>query len=131
MKQLSIITNSRVGIIAEVTEALAAKNINIENIDAQVFEDKAIVTLEVDNEELALTELNNLHNYKVIAEDSIIIKLPNEPGALAKISRRFTDASVDLLSIRFIERNEDFGLVAISTERSEVALALIKDVLVS
>ena len=131
MRQLSIITNSHVGIIAEVTEALAKKNININNINAQLFEDKAIITVEVDNYELALAELNNLNNFQVIAEDSIIIKLPNEPGALAKISRRFTDANVDLLSIRFIQRNDDFGLVAISTERSDIALELIKDVLVS
>jgi len=134
MKQLSIIMSNRRGVIAEITEALAARNINIENINAQSFEDKAIITVEVNDYELALSELIRLgktNDFQVIAEDAIIIKLPNEPGALAKISRRFTNANIELFSIRFIQRNESFGLVAISTERSEIALKLLKDVLVS
>ncbi len=131
MKQLSILATSAVGIVAEITEALAEKDINIENINAQSFEEKSIITIEVDNEELALKTLNKLSHFQIIAEDTIIINLPNEPGALAKIARRFTDADIDLRSIRFIQRNDDFGLVAISTERSQAALDLIRDVIVS
>ncbi len=131
MKQFSIITQSRVGIIAELTEALANENINIENIDAKAFEDKAIILISVDDYQKAMKLFDNFEGFQVVAEDAIIVKLKNEPGALAKIARRFSDANIDLKSIRFVQRNEDYGLVAISVERTDAALALVKDVLVS
>ena len=131
MKQLSIITDSRIGVIAEISEALAEKNINIENIDAKSFSDHAVILLSIDQYDLAFQTLNQFSNFQIITEDAILIRLENEPGALAKIARRFTDADIDLRSIRFIQRNEDFGLVAISTDRTEDALNLVKDVLVS
>jgi hypothetical protein len=68
---------------------------------------------------------------RIITEDAILVKLINEPGALAKIARRFTDAGIGLRSIRFMERNNEYGLVAISTDRTDSALALVEDVLVS
>lgn len=131
MKQLSIITESRLGVVAEISEALAEKNINIENIDAKSFSDNAVILLSVDQYDLALQTLSHFDNFQIITEDAILIRLKNEPGALAKIARRFTDASISLRSIRFIQRGEDYGLVAISTDRTDDALNLVKDVLVS
>jgi len=131
VKQLSLITQSKIGLIAEITEALAAENINIENIDAKSFEDKAVIVMSVDNYELAMEILERFENFQIVAEDVILIKLQNEPGALAKIARRFTDAKISLRSISFVHRNQEAGLVAISTERSAAALELVKDELVS
>ena len=131
MKQLSIITESRMGVVAEISEALAEKNINIENIDAKSFSDNAVILLSVDQYDLALQTLSHFKNFQIITEDAILIRLKNEPGALAKIARRFTDAQISLRSIRFIQRGEDYGLVAISADRTDDALSLVKDVLVS
>ena len=131
MKQLSIITESRMGVVAEISEALAEKNINIENIDAKSFSDNAVILLSVDQYDSALQTLSHFDNFQIITEDAILIRLKNEPGALAKIARRFTDANISLRSIRFVQRGEDYGLVAISTDRTDDALNLVKDVLVS
>lgn len=131
MKQFSIITADRLGVVTEITEALAAAEINIENLDAITAGEHAIVVLSVDRYDAALEAIRRLGGMNIVTEDAILVKLRNEPGALAKIARRFTDANIALRSIRFIERNADYGLVAISTERTEAALALVQDVLVS
>ena len=131
MKQLSIIAENRLGVVTEITEALAAGNVNIESLDAEKAVDCAIVVLTVDQYDHALKIIHKLPNMRIITEDAILVKLVNEPGALAKIARRFTDAGIGLRSIRFMERNNEYGLVAISTDRTESALALVDDVLVS
>jgi len=131
MKQLSIIAESRMGIVAEISEALAENNINIENIDAKSFSENAVILLSVDQYDLALQTLSHFDSFQIITEDAILIRLKNEPGALAKIARRFTDANISLRSIRFVQRNENYGLVAISADRTDKALNLVKDVLVS
>jgi len=131
MKQLSIITQSKIGVVTKITEALTEKDINIENIDAKSMADHAVILLSVNQYELALQTLKQFGDFQIITEDALLIRLKNEPGALAKIARRFTDARIDLRSIRFIQRNQNYGLVAISTDRTDEAMNLVKDVLVS
>ena len=131
MKQLSIITENRLGVVTEITEALAAAGINIESLDAELADESVVVVLTVDQYDQALQAIHQLDDMRIITEDAILVRIANEPGALAMIARRFTDAGIGLRSIRFIQRNENYGLVAISTDRTENALALVADVLVS
>ncbi len=131
MKQLSIIAENRLGVVTEITEALAAGDVNIESLDAEKAVDCTVVVLTVDQYEDALQVIHKLPNMRIVTEDAILVKLVNEPGALAKIARRFTDAGIGLRSIRFLERDNQYGLVAISTDRTDAALALVSDVLVS
>jgi hypothetical protein len=131
MKQLSVITENRLGVVTKISEALAVENINIESLDAQLAGDHVVVVLNVDQYDKALHVIHKLNNMRIVTEDAILVKLSNEPGALAKIARRFTDAGIGLRSIRFIQRDKRFGLVAISTDRTKEALKLVADVLVS
>jgi hypothetical protein len=131
MKQLSIISENRIGVVTEITEALAAADVNIESIDAETIGEHIVVVLNVNKYDAALQAVHQLKNMRIITEDAILVKLNDEPGALARIARRFTDAGIELRSIRFMERNSEYSLVAISTERTANALALVADVLVS
>lgn len=131
MKQLSIITENRLGVVTQITEALAEAEINIETLDARLVDNFVVVVLTVDHYDLAMQVIHQISKMNIVTEDAILIKLINEPGALAKIVRRFTDAGVGLRSIRFIQRDAKYGLVAISAERTETALNLVSDVLVS
>ena len=131
MKQLSIITENRLGVVTEISEALAEAGINIETLDAELVDESVVVVLTVDRYDQALQVIHQLNDMRIVTEDAILVKLTNEPGALARIARRFTDAGIGLRSIRFIQRNSKSGLVAISTERTDAALALVADVLVS
>ena len=131
MKQITIVSNNRPGLAAEITEALAAHNINIENIDAETAGDTAVAILTVDRYDDALNVLNTIPNIRAVSEDAILIRLADKPGALAEIARRFKDANINLRSLRFIHKDSGHGIVAICTERSEEALELVRDVLIS
>ncbi|KAF3984473.1 MAG: hypothetical protein HFP81_01910 [Methylococcales symbiont of Hymedesmia sp. n. MRB-2018] len=131
MKQLRIITKNRLGIVTEISETLATENINIEYIDADISAENVVVTLDVDQYDKALQLIHKMDNMKIVTEDAILIKLNNEPGALAKIARRFTDAGINLRGIRFINHDKEFALVAISTPCTKEAMQLVNDVIVS
>jgi hypothetical protein len=128
MKQIHIVGINRIGLIADLTEALAQAEINIESVDAEEVGDNAVVVLNVDQYDQTLQCLRDIQGIQIVTEDAILVKLKNQPGALAKIARRFTDAGISVRSVRFIERDDDFALVAISTDRTEAALALVADV---
>ncbi len=127
MKQIHIVGANRIGLIADLTEALAQAEINIESIDAEQVGDNAVIVLNVNRYDPALQCLREISGIQIITEDAILVKLKNQPGALARVSRRFTDAGISVRSVRFIERDDNFALVAISTDRTDAALALVAD----
>lgn len=131
MKQITVISHNHPGVIADISEALGKAGINIESIDAETFDDSAVTILSVDKYDAALRILQDMPDLTAVSEDAIVIRLRNVPGALAQISKRFKDANINIRSIRFLQKNDDFALVAISTERSGEAIRLVKDVLVS
>ena len=130
MKQITIVAESSQGLLAQVSEILAARGINIETLDAETVQDHGIVILTVDRYDEALVALRDA-GLPAVSEDAIIIRIADEPGALARIARRFHDAEIRLRSVRIIRRNEGYGLVALSTERTDRALDLVGDVLIS
>ncbi len=130
MKQITVVAERDPGLLAQVSEILAARGINIETLDAETVQDYGVVILTVDRYDEALAALRDA-GLQAVSEDAIIIRIEDEPGALARISRRFHDAEIRLRSVRIIRRNEGYGLVALSTERTEEALDLVRDVLIS
>ncbi len=130
MKQITIVTERSPGLLARVSEILAARGINIETLDAETVQDHGVVILTVDRYDEALVALRDA-GIPAVSEDAIIIRIADEPGALARISRRFHDAGIRLRSVRIIRRSTGSGLVALSTERTERALDLVRDVLIS
>ena len=130
MKQITIVCQSRPGVMAEITEALAAAGVNIETLDAETIGDSGVINLTVDRYDEALRALARTP-FRAISEDAIVVQLDNKPGELARITRRFKDAQINLQSIHIIRRDASKAIVDISTRRTEEAKELVKDMLVS
>ena len=130
MKQITILSENKTDLIADITQFLAEKRINIESVTGRNFGKNSVVTITVQDYQSALNKLQECERFQVICEDAIIVKVTDELGALAKLTRRFSDADVQINSIRFVERHEGYALVAISTERTDQALNLVNDILV-
>ncbi len=130
MKQITIISENRPGILAEITEAIAAAGVNVETIDVETIAGSAVAILTVDRYDAALRALEQTP-FKAVSEDAIVVKLDDKPGELARITRRFKEANINMRSVRFLRRYQNQALVAISTERTAEAMELVKDVIVS
>lgn len=130
MKQITILSQEKTDLIAKITQLLAEREINLESVTGRNFGRNSVVTLTVHDYEKTLNALQEYEHFQVICEDAIIVKITDEVGALAKLTRRFSDTGVQINSIRFIERHEGCALVAISTERTDKTLNLVKDILV-
>ena len=129
MKEIVIVTQNRAGLLADIAEILARKNINIETFDAEEVHDTAVIELTVNRYDEALQSLRDA-GFDAVTEDAILIQLKDEPGALARVAKRFKDASIDLRSVRIVRRQKDSAIVAVATARTEDARALVKDCLV-
>lgn len=130
MKTITVVTDDREGLLADVTSLLAGRDINIENIGAHVVGEMGVIVMAVDRYDLALQVLRDA-SYDAVTEDAIMVRVKDEPGALAKVAQRFTGSDVSLRSMRIIRRQQGWGLVAISADRMAEAAELVKDLSVS
>jgi len=128
MNQITIVTEDRAGLLADVTELLAKANINIESFNSEKIGATAVINLEVDDHDAALKALAHTE-FKAIAQDTILLKLEDKPGELARMAHRFEQAGVNLHSARLIRRQEGIGIVAISCRETDKAKELVKDFL--
>lgn len=131
MKQITVLAENKANLIADITQVLADAGINLESITGQNFGEQSITTIVTQEYGKALDILQRQPGMQVISEDALIVRIEDEQGALARLSRRFSDASINIRSIRFVERHKGYALVAISTERTDEALELVEDILVS
>ena len=130
MKQITIVTKSQRGLTVDISELLAKAGINIETLDAEDVEGVDVVTLSVDHYNRALAALRDA-GYPAVTEDALLVRVQDEPGALAKIAVKFKKADIAVHSIRIIRRVNGWGIIAIGTERTEAAKALVRDSLIT
>ena len=130
MKQITIVAKEYDGLTADIAAVLGDNDINIESLDAEAAEGMGVVILTVDHYNRALHALRDA-GWAAVTEDAFILRVKDEPGALARVAKRFKDAGVHVRSIRIIQHEGDWGMVAVSAEPAEQARALVKDKLLA
>lgn len=130
MKQITIPTESGPGQLADITSLLAAKEINITNIDAQEGDGHGFVVLRVDQYDLALKTLRDA-GFQPISEDALVIRVEDRPGALAEVANRFKEAQINLRSLHIIRRRSGSIDVSLVSDDNALALSLVNDLLIS
>lgn len=111
--QLAIFLDNRPGMLLRMCQALAGGSINILALSILDTVDHAIVRMVVDKPREAEQMLLKLH-VMVQRRDVIMMDLPNEVGALARIAERLTEAGINL----------EYAYCTSSTEQRGGALVL-------
>ena len=131
MKQISIVSEDQCGLISELTRVLASHTINILSFDAESFQDQAVALLSVDQYEKAITVLRAETAFKILADEVILVRIDDAPGALAKIAKQISDKGLSIRSMRIIQRGTGDSIVAICADKSEALMACVKEILIS
>lgn len=129
MKEITIVTSNREGLLAEITEVLDRAKVNIEAIDGSDVGGIARVDMVVSDYDIALEALQAA-GMQPVTEDAVVIRLRDEPGALATVARRFADAKINLRSILSLHRSEGWTFVALGVDRTPQVMELIADIVV-
>ena len=79
MPRIIVMAKNEVGVIADISRALADSEINIETISAEALDDKGTITLTTDDYDGALRALTDA-GFKTVTDDSLLVSLRDEPG---------------------------------------------------
>ena len=124
MNRIIVMAQNEVGVIADISKALADHGINIETISAEGLDEKGVITLTTDAYDNALRVLTAA-GFKTVSDNALVLRLPDEPGALARIAQRFKDTGVSIQSLHIVERRAGYTIVALSADDREKAEALV------
>ncbi len=114
MKELSIITDNRIGTLANVAEALGGVGINIEAIAAYEQGGKAIFRVLTNDATSARKSLEKVPGITgIVVSEILVLNLDNRPGELAKITRKMANRGVDLESIYIVSKMDGHTQLAI------------------
>ena len=129
VNRIVIMANNEVGVIADITRVLADVGINIETINTETNTDGGAVVLTVDDTGHALSALNRA-GYKAVSDDALVLRLRDEPGALAGVADALKRAGVNIQSMHILNRQDGYAMIALTTNDRERALAAIGDTVV-
>lgn len=127
---ITVVAEDRVGLLAELTGLLAKNGINLTNIEIQTVGTDALVRLGTDRCDDCLRVLSE-ENYHVVSEDLVLLRVADQPGALAVIAKRLADQKIDIRSLIVVQRHQGFAVMGVGCSDNDLARSLLQDVLIN
>jgi hypothetical protein len=123
VKQLSFSLPNKIGLLAEVTGAIAAVNVNIEAICAYE-RGYGFFMMVTDNHTKAKNVITKMEGV-VHLEDVIAVELPNKVGQLEKMTKKIAKAGIDTLFVYGSPGDGRKGVLILKTANDSKALRLL------
>ena len=125
MSRIVVIADNEPGVIADIAGTLARHGINIETISAEAVGEGGAITLVTDDQDGAMRTLTDA-GFKTVSDETLVLRLRDEPGALAKLAEKFKRAGVNIQSLHFLDRRDGYATVAISADDRTMAETLVE-----
>ncbi len=124
VKQVAIATKDRVGLMAEVSGALAGAKVNIQAVCAYGMEDKAHVIMLTDSNAKAKRALSKLGG-EVTEDDVVLIEMADKPGELQKVTDKVAAAGINVWYVYGSAGSKTRSLLVMATEDNAKAVRVI------
>ncbi len=125
MNRIIITVRDEVGVIADISKVLADENINIEALNTEVAGEKGVVILTTNESDRALHVLMSA-GFRAVTDEATVIRLRDEPGALARVAEKFKVAGVNIQSMHILNRHAGYANVALTTDDETKAKVLLE-----
>jgi hypothetical protein len=96
VQELFVTAPNRVGLLAQVTEAIFDAGVDIWAIGAYEKDGRGEFMIVTSDNEKATVALANIINMSVERKDVVMLDLPAEPGSLAKAAAKLARADIDV-----------------------------------
>lgn len=126
MKQITVVMNDRVGLLADLSYMLGKARININSISIDVQGGKAVINLLVSDEKKAAQILKS-NGYSVLSSEMLVIKVKDSPGELSGLSKKLQAAKVNIISLYLISRGSGHTINALKVDKPKAARKILSD----
>jgi hypothetical protein len=124
MIQLDVDLPDRPGEMGNILRLLASEGINIDAISANSGAGRSYVSL-ITDQPIRARQCLGKAGYECAQRTVIVVSLPDAPGSLADLARKFGEAGVDIQSIVPLETVGDRVQLALGVDNIDAARALV------
>ena len=126
MDRIIVTAHNQVGVVADIAAAMTQADINILTINTEGGGESGVIILSTDDNDAALDVLASA-GFRAVLDEALVIRLKDEPGALAKVAARFKESGVNIQSLHILDRHRGYTTVALSPDDRAKAEALLDD----
>lgn len=124
MKQVTIITKDRPGVLADISYILGKSSINIKGLNVDVVGENALVSILVKDPGKA-REVLERNNYNTAENDAIVIRISHSLGGINRVSELLSQARVTINEIKNLSTHEDESVFSLSVDRPRKAARML------
>lgn len=129
MKILTVVEKNRPGLLAEMATRLEQLGVNVLNISVQTSGDQALIALQAEPYERCHGLLVDA-GYQVYTSDHLLVRVEDQPGALAEVSRRLANVEIDIRNVHVVHRDGRYSILALETDNPYRAGQVLDDLCV-
>lgn len=124
MKQITLLVDDKMGLLADISFILGKSKINIESISVGLVGGKAVINLAVQEDKRAV-ELLEANGYKCLESDMLVVKMSNKPGELANLSKLLAENEIKIENISSLGVGGGFSLYGMKVDKMAKAEKLL------
>lgn len=130
MKNITIVADDKVGLLADISYVLAKSKINIETITVEVISAKAVISLGL-SDGVRGKEVIEAAGYKVENPETIVVKLNERNGELNKVTTLLTKEGVQVKNVKILTKDNTYSIVAFMVDKQKRAAIILKSYLIT
>ena len=129
MKEISVIAEDRVGLLADISYILGKAKVNIDSIAVSSVGGKAVLCFMVKNAEKATKTLES-NGFKVSEANMVFLKIEDKPGALSEVAKKLADNKINVDNLYLVSKDGKHSIVGVSVSRPRKAKKLLSEFLI-
>ena len=122
MKSVTVVSEDRVGLLADISYILGKSNLNIEGLVVDVIGGRAVISMEVKDTRKAKNVLE-CNGFKAIHPDAIIIKVPTQ--TVEKVSEMLAAEKVSVTEMKALSSDSNDGIYAVQVDKPRKASRML------
>jgi len=126
VKQLSVFIENREGRLDQVTEVLAANNINIESMSLADTSEYGLLRMIVSQPEVAKGILKE-NGFSAMLTDVLAVKLAHEVGMLQKLLKAFSGLDINIEYMYALATGKENASIIVKVNDPELAYKALVD----
>ena len=127
INQISVFVENKPGKLFELTKFIAEKNINMRALEVADASDYGIIRFIVDDPFAMLNALKE-NDWVCNLTKVIGVKIPDEPGSLAKVSNILADAGISVeYCYAFISKEDNNAIMVFKVDENEMVVDILKN----
>lgn len=123
--ELTVVAKDRIGLLADIGEILGKKGINIESVSVEASGKTAMVHLDLGYAAEGRKLLTD-SGFRVVDRDKLLLRLKDQPGELAKVSRTLADGRISIKNVYILDAERKQKILAVDTSDNQKARKLLR-----